>query len=974
MTPELSTLFLAGFSYLVLLFLIAYATDRGLIPPGWVSHPLTYTLSLGVYATSWSYYGSVGFAESSGYLFLTIYLGVTLAMFLGPLLLRPILQLTSEYQLSSLADLFAFRYRSQLAGVLVTLFMLVGTLPYIALQIRAVTQSLQVLTQEAPPHTLALGFCITLTAFAILFGARHISPRQKHGGLVMAIAFESLVKLVTLLGVGLFALFGVFGGPAELNRWLAEHPQAVERLYRPVGESPWGTLIFLAFGAAFLLPRQFHMMFAENQRQENLDTAGWSFPLYLLLLNLPIPVILWAGHRLGLQMDPDYYVLGITTSQGHAWLPMLTFIGGLSAASAMVIVTTLALSSMCLNHLLLPASYPDPKVNLYYWLLWGRRLLIGLIILAGYSFYAFLEHGTGLVQLGLISFVAVAQFLPGVVGLLYWRRATREGFLAGLVAGMTVWTLTLLVPMLQNSGFVDTGYSVEHLQRLTGLDHWSFATFWSVSINALLFTLVSLFTTQRPAEREAAQSCCTSTIAPLSGAVTAASPAEFKRELAELLGRSTADQEVDRALADLGMSPNESRPAELRRLRERIERNLYGLIGPQMSHLIINRKLALDVHARTALADSMRYVEERLARSRSLLNGLARELDNLQRYQRQILEELPLGACALGQDGEIVLWNQAMESCTDIRAKAAIGYPLTHLPTPWSELLAGFAKAGDNHLYHTQVDAGGEPRWFNLHKAVIAHGRGTGGTEAPGMVILMEDLTQMETLEAELAHSDRLASIGRLAAGLAHEIGNPLTGIASIAQNLKYEEEREAIDTGIEEILTQTRRINNIVQSLMDYSRGSTPARAREPVALEDVLRQALELVQLTHKQKRLKFSLRCEPGLSLTGDAQRLSQVFVNLLTNACDASSPGDPITIEADADAGHIEIRIRDRGSGIPDSIRERLFEPFATTKPAGKGTGLGLSLARNIVLDHDGEIEIESEEGRGTCVTVRFPHPT
>ena len=218
MTLELSTLFLAGFSYLVLLFLVAYVTDRGLVPAGWVSHPLTYTLSLGVYATSWTYYGSVGFAGSSGYLFLTIYLGVTLALAMSPILLRPILRLTGEYQLSSLADLFAFRYRSQLAGILVTLFMLVGTLPYIALQIRAVTQSLQVLTQEAPPHILALGFCITLTAFAILFGARHMSPRQKHGGLVMAIAFESLVKLITLLGVGLFALFGIRCPPWRAKR------------------------------------------------------------------------------------------------------------------------------------------------------------------------------------------------------------------------------------------------------------------------------------------------------------------------------------------------------------------------------------------------------------------------------------------------------------------------------------------------------------------------------------------------------------------------------------------------------------------------------------------------------------------------------------------------------------------------------------------------------------------------------------
>ncbi len=971
MTLELSHLFLAGFSYLVLLFLVAHATDRGWIPARWVSHPLTYTLSLGVYATSWSYYGSVGFADSDGYLFLTIYLGVTLALLLAPLLLRPMLQLTAEYQLSSLADLFAFRYRSQAAGVLVTLFMLVGTLPYIALQIRAVTQSLQVLTRETPPHNLALGFCVTLTAFAILFGARHISPRQKHGGLVMAIAFESLVKLVALLGVGLFALFGVFGGPAGLDRWLAEHPEAVEHLYRPVGESPWGTLIFLAFGAAFLLPRQFHMMFAENQRPENLDRAGWQFPLYLLLLNLPIPVILWAGRQLGLEGDPDYYVLGITLSQGHAWLPMLTFIGGLSAASAMVIVTTLALSSMCLNHLLLPASYPDPKVNLYYWLLWGRRLLIGLIILAGYSFYAFLEHRSGLVQLGLVSFVAVAQFLPGVVGLLFWRRATREGFLAGLAAGIAVWTLTLLVPMLQRSGLLEAGYSVERWQQAAGMDHWSFATFWSVALNALLFVLVSLLTRQRPAEREAAQSCCTTTFVPLSGAVTAASPAEFKRELAELLGPATAEQEVNRALADLGMAADESRPAELRRLRERIERNLYGLIGPQMSHLIVNRKLALDARARTALADSMRYVEERLARSRSLLDGLARELDNLQRYQRRILEELPLGACALGQDGEIVLWNQAMERCTGLAADAAIGYPLSHLPSPWGELLAGFARAGDTHLHHTEVKGADGTRWLNLHKAVLA--RTGGASEAPGMVILVEDLTQMETLEAELAHSDRLASIGRLAAGLAHEIGNPLTGITSIAQNLRHEETREALEAGIDEILHQARRIQEIVRSLMTYSRGSTPKRRREAVDLAEVLRQALELVRLTHKQKGLRFRLEAEEGLTMEGDPQRLSQVFVNLLANACDASPEGGEVTVELVRTATATEIRIRDRGPGIPEAVRARLFEPFTTTKPAGQGTGLGLSLARDIVLDHGGEIAIESDPGRGTCVTVRFPNP-
>jgi Na+/proline symporter len=320
----------------------------------------------------------------------------------------------------------AFRYRSQAAGVLVTLFMLIGTMPYIALQIRAVTESLHVLSNEVPPNAIALVFCATLTLFGVLFGTRHISPREKHRGLVVAIAFESLVKLVVLLLIGGFALFHVFDGPADLDRWLAANPSALEALYAPVNESPWMALLFLSFAAAFLLPRQFHMLFAEALDERGLRTATWAMPAFLLLLNLSIPVILWAGQSRSLATDPDYFVLAITLGDAPAWLSVLAFIGGLSAASAMVIVTSIALASMSLNHLLLPASYPDPAMNLYRWILWGRRLLIGLIIFAGYGFYAGLQHGQGLVQLGLISFVAVAQFLPGIVGLLYWRRATRS--------------------------------------------------------------------------------------------------------------------------------------------------------------------------------------------------------------------------------------------------------------------------------------------------------------------------------------------------------------------------------------------------------------------------------------------------------------------------------------------------------------------------------------------------------------------
>jgi len=967
---DLSTLFSAVVVYLLLLFLIAHATERGLIPERWVRHPAVYVLSLGVYATSWSYYGSVGFAAEQGYLFLTIYLGVTIAFLLSPLLLQPILKLTREYQFSSLADLLAFRYRSQFAGVLVTLFTLLGALPYIALQIRAVTESLRVLTDEAAPRVLALSFCLILILFAILFGARHISPREKHRGLVMAIAFESLVKLVALLAVGLFALFGVFDGPAGLQQWLAERPETLEALYRPVHDGPWYTLVFLAFCAAFLLPRQFHMTFTENLDPGALKSASWGFPLFLLLLNLAIPPVLWAGQHLELGLAPDYYVLGVTLHGAPEWLPVLTFIGGVSAASAMVIVSTLALSSMALNHLLVPASYPDPRVDLYHWLLWGRRVLIVLIIAAGYGFYTLLEHNEGLVQLGLISFVAVAQFLPGVVGVLFWKRATRIGFITGLLGGIGVWIVTLLIPLLNASGIIRSELDLPALEQRMGLGHWEFATFWSLALNTGLFILMSLLSRQSEGERTASRACCSELFVPLPGVVAADSPEQFRQALTGMLGPEAAQREVQQALEDLGMSEAEERPGELRLLRERIERNLSGLVGPQMAHMIINLRLELEGGARIALADTMRFVEEQLEASRVQLEGLSADLDALRRYQRDILRDLPLGVCATGADLRITLWNPALEYMSGVHARTALGNPVESLPAPWAQLLAGFARSQDAHIPHMQVEVEGQARWYNLHKATIPDPDGE-ASERTGLVMLLEDLTNLENLEAELAHSDRLASIGRLAAGVAHEIGNPVTGIASLAQILREENSDPEVRRISTEMLNQTRRITEIVRSLMSFSRSDNGGRGFETFPLAPLIDESLALVRLAHKGKNLHYSAACDPQLEITGDRQRLSQMLVNLCGNACDASESGERVEVLAYADHGEVQIEVLDRGPGIPEQTQALVFEPFYTTKPPGEGTGLGLAMAYRIVEDHQGSIEIDSEAGMGTRMVVRIP---
>jgi len=970
---ELWQLFAVGVAYLGLLFIIATATERRWIPESVARHPLVYTLSLGVYATSWSFYGSVGFAQREGYSFLTIYLGVTLAFVASPILLRPILKLTKEYRLASLADLFAFRYHSQFAGVLVTLFMLAGILPYMALQIQAVTDSLQALSLESQPGVIALGFCLTIALFSILFGARHISLREKHEGLVVAIAFESLIKLVVLMAVGLFAIFGVLDGFEGINQFLAQNPEAQRALFRPMQEGPWATLLLLSFAAAFLLPRQFHMIFVENIDERSLGYASWAFPLYLLLLNLAIPPILWAGQSLNLEMPADLYVLGITLHSGSTMLPLLTFIGGISAASAMIIVTTLALASMCMNHLVLPASFPrrisrlTATTDFYRWLLWGRRVVILLVIAAGYAFYLLLESRQGLAGLGLISFVAVAQFLPGIFGLLYWKRASRSGFISGVVVGAIVWAVTLLLPLFERAGIFELHIHDLFDNPISTTD----SAIWSLLFNSLAFVALSILRPQSSDEHEAASACCHEGISLPRGVPQATSITEFEEQLAKLIGGEFAKHEVERALNDLGLQQASAHSINLTLLRSQIGRNLSGLVGPVLSRMIVNEQLQVDTAAKTAIADTIQFIESKLKTSRSQLQGVAAELDALRRFHRQVLDDLPLGVVTISPEQQVVSWNRAMVKLSSLNEERMVGERIEHLPEPWAELLTSFLQGSESLMSQLKTRISGEPHILNLFKASIA--APSDDEENRGVVVLIEDYSELYKLEEKLVHSERLASIGKLASGVAHEIGNPVTGIACLAQEMLAEpDDRKIQQHGVEQILTQTERISNIVRSLVSFSHvGAPPDHPMEPVQISQMLDESISLVSLSHAAKRQNYENRCPDSVEVLGDHQKLQQVFVNLLTNASDASPQSATITIDCTIDGDNVRITVSDLGSGIDRQLQARIFEPFVTTKQPGEGTGLGLSLAYNIVQEHGGTISLESEKDRGTRVDVSIP---
>lgn len=970
---ELWVLFFAALAYLGLLFLIAYAADNEYLPKRLVEHPAVYALSLGVYATSWTFYGSVGLANVSGLAFVTIYLGVTAAFLLGPYLLKPLLRLCRDYQLSSVADLLAFRYGGRATGFAVTVFMLIGILPYISLQINAVTQSIQVLAREAAPNLLAFAFCLIVVVFAILFGARHLTPREKHTGLVVAIAFESAVKLIALLVAGVFAVTQVFGGFDAMQLWLDNHPAELESMYEPVGTSLWSTLLLLAFGAAFLLPRQYHMTFVENHKPDSLKTAYWLFPLYLLLLNLPILPILWAGKLLHLSTSPDFYVLGMAMTVGDRWLGLLVYVGGLSAASAMMIVTTLALSYMCLNHLLLPVSIAanNPDTNLYKRLLWSKRIIIASIIAAGYGFYIVIELNEGLASLGLISFVAAIQLLPGVIGLLFWTRATQAGFLSGLLGGATVWFVLLVWPLLTDAA------SITSVQKLTvdmgfeGVDVWSISTFCSLTVNCFLYVIGSLLTKPTPEELEAAQACVSDALRPLSGLVNARSASEYTAQLKHLLGSEAAEQEVKRALAELNMDESRAHAADLRLLHERLERNLSGLLGPTVARLSLRGNLELTQPANVALTESVRAMETRLETSRLQMRGMTKELDDLRLYLRGVLHELPLGVCSFGPKNDVLIWNQAMQDISGIDEKLARSSRLQDLPSPWNDLLAGFSESTEQHLFKLHTEFENSKKTFNFHKSNVSTPAGNTGP-LTGQVILVEDRTNIDLLESELAHSERLASIGRLAAGVAHEIGNPLTGIASIAQNLEYHTQADVITESSTDILTQVSRINAIVKSLLTFARNEpSVGDDREDISLVDCVEQAIQLVTLSEQAKQIVFDVDINSQLMVHANARQMVQVFVNLLNNACDVSKSGEKIVISGDNIEDRAVIRIRDFGPGISVMEQQSVFEPFYTTKAVGQGTGLGLALVYSLINEHAGRISIDNKVSPGTCFEIVLP---
>lgn len=516
-----------SYLYLLILFGLAYWGEKqGQKGQSVVNNSLVYALSLTVYCTAWTYYGSVGQAARNGLEFLTTYIGPTLMMPLWWIVMRKIIRICKVKHITTIADFISSRYgKSASLGVLVSIMSVVGIIPYIALQIKAIGNSFLVITgrslDEAQSRIFlddtAFYLTLGLGIFVILFATRNLEATNRHEGVVTAIAFEAIVKLVAFLLLGVFVSFGMYDGFPDIFQKAANYPKLSElfTLSAEKGLSHWFFLNMLSMMAIMFLPRQFQVGVVENIQERHLAKSIWLFPLYLFLINVFVLPIAFVGNMLyaGQGVDADMYVLSIPMSTNQNVLAVMVYLGGFSAASSMIIVSTLALGLMLSNNILMPLMVRIPRLknHLRTILIYLRRLSAFFILLMAYLYYKLFAEQTALVSIGLISFVAVAQFTPAIIGGIYWQGGGKRGALYGLLAGFGIWFYTLVLPTIVQAGWLPDSLLSEGLFGwaflrpqalfgLTGLTPIAQSLFWSLFLNTFIYIWASFYF--RPSSKE----------------------------------------------------------------------------------------------------------------------------------------------------------------------------------------------------------------------------------------------------------------------------------------------------------------------------------------------------------------------------------------------------------------------------------------------------------------------------------------
>ncbi len=1021
-----STVFAAAIGYVLALFALAYWGDHGgrkfLVGR---RRALVYALSLAVYCTSWTYYGSVGLASAHGLDFLPIYIGPVLVIGFGNRLVRRIVELARAQNLTTVADFVAARYgKSQLVAALAALIALMAAAPYMALQLKAITQTMLLviesfehgrLSPPSPSPAFSLAVTLTLALFAMAFGARRLNPAERQDGLMLAIAAESLVKLVAFLAVGAFAVWRLFGGLDALSA-IARRPEIAAKLAFAPDPASWIAVTILSASAALLLPRQFHVTIVENADLRDIRAAAWLFPLYLIAINLFVLPLAVAG--LATISDPgfdrDLTVLALPLKAGAPALALTTMIGGLSAATAMAVVESVALAITVSNDLVMPvllrrrgvqARAAEGEIGAL--VLFVRRAAIFGVLALGYL-YARFASDAALASIGLLSFAGVAQIAPAFLGGLIWRRGTASGAATGMIVGSLAWLYLLLLPSLAGDEALrhvlregPLGWAALRPSALVGFASSSFVggVALSLGLNVLAFMLVSLM--RQPTLLERTQATAFLGDAPLAKSQAfrlwraSATVGDIEATVARFLGAARARRSFDALFAERGHEKYASAEADARVIRH-AEHLLSPVIGASTSRLV----LSLLLRRRAMSGESaLKMLDDASAAMQSSRDLLQHALD----HARQ-------GISVFDRNLALSAWNRAFAELFDlppsmlreglgldaiVRYNAARG---VYGPGASDDFVADRIASLLDRDEPTRLRLYQPQRVLEVRSARLPDG---------GIVTTYADISQTVAFEDELAAaneslerrvSERTAELERLNQELAraktaaedanlsktrflaaagHDLLQPLNAARLYASSLVETtndapaEERAGLARNVDASLEA---VEEILGALLDISRLDAGATKPEisDVALAELFRQLeIEFAPMA-RAKGLKLTF-VETRRVVRSDRRLLRRLLQNFVSNAV-KYTPKGRVLIGARRSGESVRVEVWDTGLGIPESKRAAVFDEFYRLDQgakAARGLGLGLSIVERLgrVLEHP--IGLRSEHGRGSVFSVTAP---
>ena len=993
---------LLSLAYLACLFVVAY-WGQNQSKSNWQSKPWIYSLSLGVSCTSWAFYGTVGQAATTGAWLAPIYIGTILCLVLAWPMLLKILQIIKQQNLTSIADFIAFRYdRSPKIAATVALIALVGTIPYIALQLRAISTSFDLLTGTYQSG-ISTAFIVTivLIIFSILFGTRQIAASKQNQGLVLAIAFSSIIKLFALTAVGIFATFFIFNGFSDL---LNQQQYITSSTNKLIGNNS----IYLAFAQAilgaitvFILPQQFHMMMIENHHQQELKTARWLYPVYLLLINIFVLPIAIAGQLTfpGGSVDPDTYVLTLPLFYQQAWLGVVVFIGGLAAATSMVIVAAIVLSTMISTEVLTPISLklrlfklkPDQQLSGFF--VYLRRISIAVILLLAFSFERMLDQQNHLATIGLLSFVLLAQFAPATIGALYWRKATTKGALAGLIVGSFVWLYTLLLPVLLPAAtWVEQGPLNLLWLKPTALfgfnlfDEVTHGVFYSLVANLLCYLGFSIFGHRSVGEKLQAEF------------FLGKSQRHFERHLSiddlySLLLRFI-DQQAANNLLTYAKANNKNQLVKNEQLVEYTRLQLSGVLGSASTRMVMK---AASTSQEMPLEDVVSIVDE---------------ANQMFLFNRQLLqsgvENIEQGICVVDADMRVVAWNQRYIQLLNYpEGLVTAGKPieeLIHYNIEQGVILGDEAHAlvarrlehmrqGNKHHFQRTMPNGivleirGQPMpaggFVSTFSDITAHIEAEKALQKANESLEKRVAQRTEELqcakaEAEAANSSKT----RFLAAASHDLMQPFNALSLFTSMLKKKVDTEELADLANHIDDSLNVVEALLSDLVEISRLDSGSQKLElsDFALDDLLTPLKNEFSILAEQDNIEFHY-VKSSCFIHTDKRMLRRIIQNFLSNAvhyCDdkinnKAGMNNKILLGSRRNQQYVRIEVWDNGPGIETNKQQQIFQEFERLEQNREvpGLGLGLAISERIANLLGLKISLRSVENKGTVFMIDVP---